>query len=170
MEALPIVVRRQQEWLSDRTRRERHSLVIASAIAITVVSTDLLPTKISALGIDFSVGNQAAMLKLLGAITLYLLVSFCAHAFADYAAWKTAFQSALLAARHKGIREETSDEEHLKNVDVQKNKKLLAAFAATPLPKWRLVAVRARDAIDVWFPILLAVFAAAFTLHKAISF
>ena len=165
MENLPIWVRRQEEWLSDRTRRERLALVIASAIGITVVVTDLLPTKISALGIEFSVGNQTAMLKLLAAVIAYLLVSFCIHAFADYVAWKTAFQTELREVRRKHLHKQRKPDEE----SPEASEALVLAHVRTPMPKGSLLAVRARDAIDVWFPTLLALFAVTLILRKAIS-
>jgi hypothetical protein len=167
MTELPIVVMALQEWLSERARRERHALVLASAIGLTVSVTGLLPTKISALGIEFSIGDQAAMLKVLASIVAYLLTAFGVHAFADYTVWRTAYQSALLISRRKEIQEEKSDEEHMRTVNPAKNKRLLAASAATPLPRNRKWASRARDGFDVWVPVVLAVLTIVVTLRKA---
>ena len=131
------------------------------------VTTGLLPTKISALGIDFSIGDQAAMLKLLAAAILYLLLAFSAHSYADYMEWLTAFQAARRSAKIADIDNEKTDEEHMRSINPEKSK--IAARTFTPLPKTRHWAVRARVAIDVWFPILLATVTVAQIVRRVLS-
>jgi hypothetical protein len=69
--------------LAEVTRKERRSLLIASAVAITIVKTGLVPTKISALGVEFSQADKAALLKVLAAVVIYFLVAFVVYAAAD---------------------------------------------------------------------------------------
>ena len=165
----PIIVKRQEQWLGEASRRERHALLVASAIGLTMASTGLLPTKISALGIDFSISDQAAMLKLLAAAILYLLLAFSAHSYADYMEWLTAFQAARRSTKIADIDNEKTDEEHMRSINPEKNKRKIAARTFTPLPKTRHWAVRARVAIDVWFPILLATVTVAQIVRRVLS-
>ena len=153
-----------KEFLADHTRRERQALLVTSASGIAVVLTGLLPTKISALGIDFTISNQTAMLWIVSALVAYFLTAFCIHGSSDYMSWKTSFQRRVLEAKRHDILNEKSDEEHLRTLDIERNKRLLRAHASTPLPKRRRQAVLLRNAFDFGFPVLLAVLAIAMLL------
>lgn len=80
--------------LSEETRRTRKSLLGTSAVGIVIIWTKLLPTRISTLGIDFSVSDQSALLDALGLIVGYYLVSFVAYAVSDFVDWRLARASA----------------------------------------------------------------------------
>jgi hypothetical protein len=77
-----------QDPLSQVTRGERKALLIICAIGITIVKAGIVPTKISALGLDFSPTNQKAFLLMIALVTAYLLVAFIIHASADFIAWQ----------------------------------------------------------------------------------
>jgi hypothetical protein len=73
--------------LSAHTRSVRKSLLIASVAAIFISSTGLVPSKISALGIEFSQTDRGSMLLVLGIVVGFMLISFSVAAAADFAAW-----------------------------------------------------------------------------------
>ena len=76
-----------QDPLSEVTRRERKYLLGISLLSIFVVKTGLVPTKISALGVEFNEANQESMLLILALMVLFFLVAFCFYALSDFLAW-----------------------------------------------------------------------------------
>lgn len=73
--------------LSDVTRKERKTLIIVTLIALALSKLGLYPTKISALGIDFSsAGIELNVLLPLyfRFILVYLLITFILYAFSDF--------------------------------------------------------------------------------------
>jgi hypothetical protein len=74
--------------LSDITRRERRSLLGLSVVAIATVKVPILPEKISALGIDFSLKNQQTFLSIFALVLAYYLAAFLIYAMTDYIAWR----------------------------------------------------------------------------------
>lgn len=76
--------------LSDVTRKERRMLLGISMLGVALVKTGLVPTKISALGVEFDKTNQQALLGILALVTLYFAVAFLIYAAADFIAWRRA--------------------------------------------------------------------------------
>ena len=81
--------------LSEVTRNERRFLLAVSIIAIALVRTGLVPSKISALGIEFSQTDQKSLLSVLALVTLYFVVAFSLYASSDFIAWRLAFRAAV---------------------------------------------------------------------------
>ena len=69
--------------LCDATHKIRAKLLGASAIGIVIFHTGLIPEKIEGLGIEFSSGQQNAIIWCLLGLVLYLLLSFVISAAAD---------------------------------------------------------------------------------------
>jgi hypothetical protein len=86
---------RLRDPLSNVTRRERRTLLGASALGIVIVKSGLVPTKVTALGIEFSRTDQHALLLSLGAVVGYFVVAFAMYAASDFVAWRVAFHSIL---------------------------------------------------------------------------
>lgn len=82
--------------LSQVTRNERRNLLGASAIGIVIVKTGLIPSKISALGIEFTQTDRRSLLLAIAAIVGYFLLAFLVYASSDLLAWRVSFQKALL--------------------------------------------------------------------------
>lgn len=87
--------------LADVTRKERRTLLGMSVLGVVLVKTGLVPTKISAVGVEFDKTNQQALLGILAIVTLYFLVAFIIYAAADFLAWRRA----LVAYRVDRMRE-----------------------------------------------------------------
>jgi hypothetical protein len=77
--------------LSEVTRKERRLLLAASVVCYALVRADLVPTRISAFGIDFSEANQRALLHVLAVVVAYLLIAFTVYAGSDFVSWRIAF-------------------------------------------------------------------------------
>jgi len=74
--------------LSKHTRGVRKSLLVSSVISIAVAKTGFIPTKVSALGLEFSQADRGSMLWLIGAVVSFFLLSFLVSALGDFMAWR----------------------------------------------------------------------------------
>jgi len=90
------------------TRKERKLLLVSSILGITVVKTGFIPTKISALGIDFAKTDQNSLLLVLGSIILYFLIAFVIYGTSDFLMWRLTYsrvlQDAMLDKLEKEVR------------------------------------------------------------------
>jgi hypothetical protein len=77
--------------LSESTRKERRLLLIMSIFLLVVVPGGLRPTRIAALGVDFTLDQPDALLAILFAIHTFVLVSFIFAARADGRVWLERF-------------------------------------------------------------------------------
>jgi hypothetical protein len=82
--------------LSDVTRRERRALLGVSAIGIVIAKTGLVPSKISALGIEFTQADQRSLLLSVAAIISYFLIAFIVYAASDFLAWRLSYGWTLI--------------------------------------------------------------------------
>jgi len=87
-----------EDLLSERTYSDRRNLLVIAAVSLVIAKTGLLPTKITALGIEFSQIQQQAMLTILAAFLAYFVATFVVHAVADYYAWRKKQEVAALAS------------------------------------------------------------------------
>lgn len=76
--------------LCEITRKERRMLLAVSMIGISLIKAGLVPTKITALGIDFNETNQKAFMVIFLSIVIYFFFAFIFYAAADFLAWKRA--------------------------------------------------------------------------------
>jgi hypothetical protein len=77
--------------LSETTRKERKSLLGIGIVVIAIVKTGVIPTRIEALGIEFSTTEQQYLFRVLSAVVIYFLCAFTIYAVADFIAWRLAF-------------------------------------------------------------------------------
>ncbi len=67
------------------TRKERNRLMGLSMIGIAIKELNILPNRISALGIEFTQTNRLSMLRYLGFVVLYFLIAFFCYGVGDAA-------------------------------------------------------------------------------------
>jgi hypothetical protein len=79
--------------LTPESRKTRHNLLVASTVGMLVAWGGLVPTKISALGIDLSLGAQRGLTWTLAVVVLYLTVAFTTYGLADYFNWRLRYQN-----------------------------------------------------------------------------
>ncbi len=75
--------------LSEVTRKERRALLGVSALSIAMSITHLIPTKISALGVEFPPTEQGLFLLAITGVVIFYLLAFIVYAWTDYINWKT---------------------------------------------------------------------------------
>ncbi|ENM5764292.1 hypothetical protein V9R53_003991 [Vibrio mimicus] len=79
--------------LSDVTRRERRMLLAVSMLGIFLARAGIVPTKVSALGIELSTSDQKTFLLIIGASLLYFVTAFVLYALSDFIVWKKSILS-----------------------------------------------------------------------------
>ncbi len=84
--------------LSEVARRERKFLLASSILGIAMVKAGIVPSKISALGIEFAKTDQNLLLSVIGIIILYFLVAFLIYAASDIIIWHHSFSQSLKAS------------------------------------------------------------------------
>lgn len=81
--------------LSQVTRTERKVLLGVSIAALVLVQAGIVPTRIAALGIEFSTSDQRAIVRVAAFVIAYFLISFFIYAMNDYIAWNTELRGAM---------------------------------------------------------------------------
>ena len=81
--------------LSGVARKERKFLLGSSMLGIILVKAGFVPTKISALGIEFAKTDQNSLLLVFGIIILYFLIAFLIYAASDIIIWHRSFSRTL---------------------------------------------------------------------------
>ena len=77
--------------MNEATRKGRRALLGLSVVALIVVEAGILPAKIESIGIQFSVGDKPALLRILAATLIYFLIAFAVYAASDFIAWKRSY-------------------------------------------------------------------------------
>jgi hypothetical protein len=81
------------DFLGEDLRRHRRDLQLVAVASLVVVALDLVPEKISALGVDFKETEQSRLLWTLFALTLAFLALFLFHAWSALSRWCDAFHA-----------------------------------------------------------------------------
>ncbi|CDU10731.1 conserved hypothetical protein [Vibrio diabolicus] len=79
---------RLKDPFTETTRKVRNHLMVAGLIGVLVADVGLIPSKISALGIEFTGIEQSNLLKLLFAIVVYYVFTFVIYAISELSASK----------------------------------------------------------------------------------
>jgi hypothetical protein len=85
------------EPLSEATRKERRALMGFSGLAITIRLCDLIPEKISALGVEINGAQQSSLKWVLFALIAYFLVAFIIYGCQDWLVWRDRINEGLSA-------------------------------------------------------------------------
>lgn len=72
------------DFLADNTLKIRRWLLVLTVVSLYISTAKMVPTKISALGIEFSALNQQQFLKISSYVLMYFLISFTIYACIDF--------------------------------------------------------------------------------------
>lgn len=128
-----------QDPLGTLSREARNRLLLVSVISILVATIGLVPTKIEALGVEFSAKEQAGLLYALSLFTVYFGIEFAVYGLSDIYRWRTGVNTAVLAYRRQ---QGNTDESEVSLRDMP-------------------IDVRVRYFFDTLFPMCLGVIAAS---------
>ena len=97
--------------LSEVTRKERRMLLAVSMVGITLVKMELVPTKISALGIEFAKTNQQSLLSIVALVVFYFVIAFLLYASSDFLAWQKTIRARLIDIGRERLEKEQANPE-----------------------------------------------------------
>jgi hypothetical protein len=83
-----------QDPLRDVSRNERRFLLGSCLVGFAVSNLGLLPTKIAALGIEFSPIDQKRLARTIAFVISYFLIAFFVYGLTDFLAWRVAIVAA----------------------------------------------------------------------------
>jgi len=146
---------KSRDYLTLASRTERRNLLIASFTSIVIVQTGLLPTKISALGIELSPSNQSAFFVLLASLVVYFWIGFILYSVSDYLRYKSEVIDTSRERFRPYLRsvtgprdEKTNDDKALKELYPSRSLNRLASFV-----------YRMRIIFDFVLPVVLGIWA-----------
>ena len=87
--------------LSAISRAERRNLLLAATLAILIAHVNLVPTQISALGLEFAPPAQAAFLVITALVVGYFIIAFGMYAVADVFVWRKRYYDYLAAVERE---------------------------------------------------------------------
>lgn len=87
--------------LSAISRLERRNLLIASTVGLLVGHVGLVPTRISALGLEFDAPAQNAFLVVLALVIAYMASAFFIYATADFFIWRKRYYDYKVATERE---------------------------------------------------------------------
>lgn len=151
--------------LSPETRKERRMLLTTSILAAILVKAGLVPTKISALGVDFSSTDQKILLQIVAVIASYFLLGFIIYASADFLAWHRARHAQL----EEKIRRIARSRDSLEAMYVQGEEEMLMDALAKYKDLFKLTGAVSiiRAIFEFILPIFVGVYAIGLLLlHK----
>jgi hypothetical protein len=152
---------RFRDPLSEVTRKERTALLAVSAVAIVISTTGLIPTKISALGIEFGNSDQAALLFVLQCIVGFFICAFLFYASFDFVAWRVMW--------HDSVWNTYLSESQIPPENRQTDANKVAIQMVDLNIKWWRIStpvINLRYAFEFFIPLLVSVIA-LFCLHSA---
>lgn len=148
--------------LSQVTRAERRMLLGISALSIFVTSTGLIPTKISALGVDFGQSDQRALLLVLALVVAYFLGAFVVYGLTDYLSWRVTYDESRRSAYLKFYEQMHASREER---DDMREK-----FGSDWIPRWPKYIVQPasllRGAFEFFLPLAVGAYAIFSLLQK----
>ena len=154
--------------LSKVTRNERRFLLGVSMVGITLVKTGLVPSRISALGIEFTKTDQKSLLFIVALITAYFVVAFTIYAVSDFIAWRLAFRAALREAITQS--DERIAQKQKEFLDQVKEKR----FSMPSIPRGRIIFILnkpvsiIRAVFEFLLPILVGIYAIVTVLWASV--
>ncbi|EGR2027065.1 hypothetical protein ACOB3W_003584 [Vibrio cholerae] len=87
---------RLREPLNETTRKARRNLLAVSVLGIVTTKVGLVPTKISAFGVEFSSSNLESLMTLLALAIIYFLVTFVVYIISELQGWQLLISSKQL--------------------------------------------------------------------------
>ncbi len=157
---LPLEIR-LSNFMTDVTFRERRTLLVVCAIGLIIAKTGLIPTKITAFGIEFSATDQQTMLAIIALIIAYFLLTFVVYAAGDFLSSEIRYASSARAGAMESIAGEQPAQKIHKAVDSEGKRELFRVYGKYPFPNPRMVmgVHWARIFVDLIIPPLLSILA-----------
>lgn len=144
-------------------------------LSIAMTHAKLIPTKISALGVDFDQTNQERLLLIIAFVVGYYLLAFLIHGLADFSVWwfrfsevaikdTGAYKQSLIESSKEDLYEQEPNEEEQIHLSNSESKSIKNRFSKlTRSSSWLIAFAPAISVLRVLFdfalPILVALYA-----------
>lgn len=126
-----------------------------SALSLFIAKTKLVPSKISALGIDFEQADQQAFLQMMAFVVIYFVIAFILYGLTDFLSWRLSYNESI-----KAVYKEVFDE------ILEKPKSINDSSTSYPkdwVSKWpnnlAMPASVARAMFEFLLPVLVGIYA-----------
>lgn len=149
-----------QDPLSQISRLERRNLLIASTIGLLVGHVDLIPNRISALGLEFNAPAQNAFLMLLALVVAYMIFAFSVYAVADFFIWRKRYYDFAIATEREATNWTLEDQKAYDEL----------RLAEPPIQwYWQKASLIGwlRITVEFAFPLLIGTYTALMLWHRA---
>ncbi|WP_045393683.1 hypothetical protein [Vibrio rotiferianus] len=145
---------RLREPLNETTRKSRRNLLAASILGIVTAKVGLLPTKISAFGVEFSASNLEALMTLLCLSIVYFLVTFIVYIASELQGWQLLISSKQLEQlKTESLSNDSFSSKRYEDMERMFENKLLSVYQRTkPIFYTRLV-------VELLIPTCIAIYA-----------
>jgi hypothetical protein len=159
-----------KDALTDETRKERRNLLAASIVAIIIAWLNIVPEKISALGIDLKAPQQVKFLLLTAVVVAYFLVMFFFYAMAD----RKVERHPIIQRARDAISQEGSERTFIASLAVDgstadANTSLNDLIRMQNRIRKSLLLSKIRSVLDFWFPITFGGLALLSVLIRLVS-
>jgi purine-cytosine permease-like protein len=140
--------------LSAISRLERRNLLIASTVGLLVGHIGLVPTRISALGLEFDAPAQSAFLVVLALVVAYMASAFTIYATADFFIWRKRYYDYRVATECEASHWTQEDQEEYDEMN-QSVPPIHWYWQKAPLVAWL------RIAFEFALPLAVGIYTAA---------
>jgi hypothetical protein len=166
---LSIVDVNLNDPLSEVTRKERKVLLGLSMVSLFFSQAGILPSKISALGIELKTTDQNTILYLMSACLIYFIFAFFLYAMSDFMIWKKAITREYLSQFRRIVIDEYSQgPDNPIDCDVESEAARLSKKNKVWETLCKPVSI-ARALFEFLLPIIVGLYAAIIMLFKASS-
>lgn len=148
-----------EDPLSQISRLERRNLLIASTVGMLVGHVGLIPTRISALGLEFTAPAQNAFLILLALLVVYMVFAFAIYAVADLFIWRKRYYD-YAVARERAGNEATKEDQEAYDELCQSVPPIHWYWQKAPFVAWL------RIAFEFALPLLIGIYTALMLISK----
>ncbi len=111
MKSEPSLTDYLKDPLTPVSRKARRDLLIASSVGILVSVAGLVPTRISALGVDLSLPEQKGFTLVMALTVLYFTGAFVSYGLSDFFIWRKQYQDYLERVDRQAENWDLSDQE-----------------------------------------------------------
>ncbi|MEH0374017.1 hypothetical protein [Vibrio mimicus] len=142
---------RLREPLNETTRKSRRNLLAVSVLGVVTAKVGLVPTKISAFGVEFSSSNLEALMTLLALAIAYFLITFVVYIVSELQAWQLLITSKQLEElKAEAARERSYKDQYYNDLEMDFSKRVQMVYSKTkPIFYIRLL-------VEVFIPAMLA--------------
>lgn len=154
--------------LNETTRKERRNLLATSLIGIIMVKTRFLPSKISALGLEFTSADQSTIILIMAIITTYFIIAFIIYSISDILSWLLKYQ--LVTTKPERDKSNPQQIMTLANTLISNNDNIVDEIDISKYGRKLSILSKPVSLIRISFDIILPIFIGCYAIFCLIKF